>query len=279
MRIRSFVLLCCLVSVTGCATLADQRPSAGVGYVTTPHEVVNEMLRLAAVTRDDVVYDLGSGDGRIVIAAARTFGARAVGVEIDPKLVRESEQNARTAGVSDRVSFVEKDLFQVDLREATVVTCFLLPGLNEMLAPKLMEEVRPGARIVSHMYEMGEWQPDKTVRVGESTIYLWVRPADVAGTWNINIAGAEAFNPFALFIRQAFQKITGSATLKEGKVGLRDPRVEGERLTFVVAGTTSGHDVRMSFSGTVRENRAEGTVQVTGGPYAGTHPWTAQRTP
>jgi SAM-dependent methyltransferase len=279
MKIRWLVLLSCLVSVTGCASLADQKPSAGVVFVTTPHEVVDEMLRLAAVTRNDVVYDLGSGDGRIVIAAARDFGARAVGVDIDQQLIKESEQNARIAGVSDRVRFVEQDLFRIDLSEATVVTCFLLPGLNEMLAPKLMEELPPGARIVSHMFDMGEWLPDKTVRVGESTIYLWVRPAPVAGSWQINITGAEELSPLALFMRQTFQKITGTATLKEGKTGLSNPRVEGDRLTFVVAGTMSGHEVRMSFSGTVRDNRAEGSVEVQGGPHTGMHKWKAQRTP
>ena len=279
MKIRLLVLFCCLVSATGCATLADRKPSAGVAFVTTPYEAVNEMLRLAAVTRDDVVYDLGSGDGRIVIAAARDFGARAVGVEIDQALIKESNENAQKAGVSDRVSFVEKDLFQVDLRGATVVTLFLLPGLNEMLAPKLMEELQPGARIVSHMFDMGEWRPDKTVRVGESTIYLWVRPAHVAGAWQLHITDAEGLSPRTLFIRQAFQKITGSATLKEGNVGLRDPRVEGDRLAFVVAGTISGYEVRMSFSGIVRDNRAEGSVEIKGGPHTGVHQWKALRTP
>lgn len=279
MKIRLIVLLCCLVFVAGCARPAHQTSSAGVIFVTTPHEAVHEMLRLAAVTRNDVVYDLGSGDGRIVIAAARDFGARAVGVEIDPKLIKESEENARNAGVGDRVRFVEQDLFRADLREATVVTLFLLPGLNELLRPKLMEELRPGSRVVSHMYDMREWQPDKTVRVGGSTIYVWVIPAQVAGTWHINIAGAEAFNPLTLFIRQAFQTITGRAGLKDGKVGLSDPRVEGDRLTFVVAGPIGGHEVSMSFSGTVRDNRVEGTVEVQGGPHAGTHQWSARRTP
>jgi precorrin-6B methylase 2 len=279
MKIRLLVLLCCLVSLASCTTLADRKASAGVRFVTTPHEVVNEMLRLAAVSRDDVVYDLGSGDGRIVIAAARDFDARAVGVEIDQQLIEKSNENARNAGVTDRVSFVEKDLFQVDLREATVVTCFLLPGLNEMLAPKLMEELRPGGRIVSHMYDMGEWQPDKTVRVGESTIYFWVRPADVAGTWQLDIANAEGLRPLVLFIRQAFQKITATATLKESKIGLHDPRVEGDKLTFVVAGNMSGHDVRMSFSGTVRDNVATGSVEIKGGPHVGVHQWKALRTP
>lgn len=279
MKVRLFALLCCLVSLASCSSLADQRPSAGVIFVTTPHEAVREMLRLAAVNRDDVVYDLGSGDGRIVIAAAHDFGARAVGVEIDPKLIRESEESARSAGVSDRVRFVEQDLFRVDLREATVVTLFLLPGLNELLRPRLMEELRPGTRVVSHMWDMREWQPDKTVKVGESTIYLWVLPAQVGGTWHITIAGAEALNPLTLFIRQAFQKITGRAGLKEGKVALNDPRIEGDKLTFVVTGTARENEVRMSFSGTVLGNRAEGSVQVAGGPYAGTYQWTGQRIP
>jgi len=277
MKTGWLVLFCCLGAVAGCAAPTYQSSSAGVIFVTTPHEAVREMLSLAGVTSNDLVYDLGSGDGRIVIAAARDFGARAVGVEIDPDLIRESEENARSAGVSDRAHFIEKDLFQVDLHEATVVTLFLLPGLNEMLSPKLMKEPRPGTRIVSHMHAMGEWQPDKTAMVEESTIYLWVRPADVAGVWRIDIAGADELSPITLFIRQAFQRITGTAALKDRGVGLSDPRIEGDKLTFIVAGSISGHEVRMSFSGTIRDNRADGTVQVTGGPHTGTHQWSARR--
>jgi len=134
------------------------------------------MLRLANVGRDDVVYDLGCGDGRIVIAAARQFGARGVGVDIDPQRVREARENAQRAGVADRVRFLRQDLFETDIREATVVTLYLLDELNMRLRPKLLRELRPGTRIVSHNFDMGDWKPQKRLRVEGRRIYLWVVP-------------------------------------------------------------------------------------------------------
>ena len=174
--------------------------------MTTPPSVVSAMLKLADVTGSDIVYDLGSGDGRIVIAAARDFGARAVGVEIDRKLVQESERNAESAGVSSRVRFIQQDLFQADITEATVVTLFLLPGVNGILAPKLLKELRPGTRIVSYWYDMGEWQPDKTIRIDTLAVYYWVVPADVGGMWTLQIPTAEGVSPQILSLRQAFQR-------------------------------------------------------------------------
>ena len=155
-------------------------PGQEVPYVQTPHQVVEAMLRLADVTKDDVVYDLGSGDGRIVIAAARDFGARGVGVEIDPRLVAESYRWAAWAKVSDRVRFVQQDLFQTDLTPATVVTLYITRELNLRLRPQLLRDLRPGARVVSHRFDMGDWVPDRHVRIqGEGVsydVYLWVVP-------------------------------------------------------------------------------------------------------
>lgn len=148
---------------------------AQVPYVRTPEKVVNAMLRVAKVGKDDVVYDLGCGDGRIVIAAAKR-GARGVGIDIDPERIRESIANAEAAGVSDRVQFFQKDLFEVDLSEATVVTLYLVPQINLKLRPKLLAELRPGSRVVSHNYDMGDWEPTRKVRVGARTIYYWVIP-------------------------------------------------------------------------------------------------------
>ena len=278
LRLRLLALLFCAWFVAGCATLADEKSSAQVVFVTTPHTVVNRMLQLASVAREDVVHDLGSGDGRIVIAAARNFGARGVGVEIDPNLIRESEENARSAGVGDRVQFVHKDLFQVDLREATVVTLFLLPGLNQMLAPRFMKELRPGTRIVSHMFDMGEWQPDKTIKVESSTVYYWVKPVDVAGTWRLDIPTAQGFGPLTLSVRQAYQKLGGSVRLQRRRLDLREPRIEGEKLFFVAAGTVDGEDMQMSFSGSVLNDVVTGSVEIKGGSHAGTHEWTTRRT-
>ena len=148
-----------------------------VVYVPTPTPVVDAMLKLARVDGDDVLYDLGSGDGRIPIAAAKNFGTRGVGIDINPVRVREANANARAAGVTDLVSFRQEDLFEADFSEATVVTLYLLPVLNVKLRPKLLAELRPGTRIVSHAFDMGtEWEPERTVTVDSSTIYLWTVP-------------------------------------------------------------------------------------------------------
>jgi SAM-dependent methyltransferase len=165
-----------LLLATACARVPGQE----VPDVRTPLVVVNEMLRLGAVTADDVVYDLGSGDGRIVIAAARDRGARGVGFEIDPALVAGASERARRLGLAGRVTFHQGDLFEADLREATVVTLYLSPDLNRRLRPKLLAELRPGARIVSHGFDMGDWAPTQTLQVmsnqGTHTLYLWVVP-------------------------------------------------------------------------------------------------------
>lgn len=151
-----------------------------VPYVPTPQNVVDEMLTLANVTKDDVVYDLGSGDGRLVITAVKKFGAkRGFGVDIDPQRVAESNANAKAAGVTDRVQFAAQDLFQTDLKDATVVTLYLLPAVNLRLRPKLLSELRPGTRVVSHAFDMGDWAPQKTVTVqpGGQRLMLWTIPA------------------------------------------------------------------------------------------------------
>jgi SAM-dependent methyltransferase len=175
---RSSVLVAMLlVTATACMRV----PGQDVPDVRTPLTVVNEMLRLADVTASDVVYDLGSGDGRILIAAARDRGARGVGLEIDPVLVAQSTERARRLGLADRLSFRQQDLFEADLTPATVVTLYLSPDLNRRLRPKLLSELRPGARIVSHNFDMGDWAPARTLQVssneGSHTLYLWVVPA------------------------------------------------------------------------------------------------------
>lgn len=163
-----------LLPIAGLAQTAP--PALDVPYVPTPQPVVDAMLKLAKVKRGDVLYDLGSGDGRIVITAAKRYGVRGTGVDIDPDRIREANANARKAGVAKLVRFVNQDLFQLDLREATVVTLYLLPRINLQLKPKLLEELRPGTRIVSHGFDMGDWKPERAVMVGTSTIYLWTVP-------------------------------------------------------------------------------------------------------
>jgi SAM-dependent methyltransferase len=155
-------------------------PDLDSPFFPTPMPVVTEMLRVANVTAEDVVYDLGSGDGRIVIAAARDFGARGVGIDIDPQRVWEGTYNARKAGVADRVRFLQGDIFEADIREATVVTLYLLPSVNFQLRPKLLRDLQVGTRVVSHNFDMADWKPEKTITVTVSgkqhTIYYWTVP-------------------------------------------------------------------------------------------------------
>ena len=163
-----------LVMLAAPAAFAQLGPPPDVVYIPTPQPVVEAMLEAAAVKASDVVYDLGSGDGRIVITAAQKYGARGVGIEIDPALVKKASENAAAAGVSDRVRFISQNLFTADIREATVVTLYLLQSINERIRPKLVRELKPGTRVVSHVFNMGpEWPPEKTLTVGASRIYLW----------------------------------------------------------------------------------------------------------
>jgi ribosomal protein L11 methylase PrmA len=171
MRQRLAIIAALGLALAAQAQTASRTPD--VGFVPTPEDVVAGMLRLANVKRGDVVYDLGSGDGRIVIQAAKRYGARGVGIDIDPERIEEASRNARAAKVSDRVRFLNQDLFDSDLGEATVVTLYLLPRLNLKLRPKLLAELKPGTRIVSHGFDMGDWKPDRVAQVGPTTIYLW----------------------------------------------------------------------------------------------------------
>jgi ribosomal protein L11 methylase PrmA len=173
--LRSLVILAALgVALAVQAQTAPRTPD--VGFAPTPQEVIAAMLRLGKVKRGDVVYDLGSGDGRIVIAAAKRYGARGVGIDIDPRRIEEANRNAQTARVTARVRFLNQDLFESDISEATVVTLYLLPRLNLKLRPKLLAELKPGTRVLSHGFDMGDWKPDRTARVGSTTIYLWTIP-------------------------------------------------------------------------------------------------------
>jgi len=157
----------------------SETQESDVPYVPTPTAVVNRMLEMAEVDSNDVVYDLGSGDGRIVIQAAKRYGARGVGIEIDAELVRKARREAREAGVTDLVEFREGDLFKADLSEATVVTMYLLPSVNKKLRPKLFKELQPGTPVVSHDFDMGAWEPEQTVDLDNDTVYRWTIPEEI----------------------------------------------------------------------------------------------------
>jgi hypothetical protein len=188
MKMRRSVLLSLALTVLVAVAAGAQAPAPSqapkkpldVPYVPTNDRVVAEMLKMADVKKNDVLYDLGSGDGRIPITAAKRFGTRGVGIDIDPERIAEAKQNAITAGVTDRVRFIEGDIFDADIKEATVVTLYLLPEINLRLRPKLLADLKPGTRIVSHNYDMGDWAPLKTVTLEVSgtthTVYYWIVP-------------------------------------------------------------------------------------------------------
>jgi len=255
-------------------------------YVPTPPEIVRQMLDVARVTRNDVIYDLGSGDGRIVVEAARRYGAQGTGIDINPERIREANANARKAGVTGRVRFLEQDLFETDISPATVVTLYLLPSLNVKLRPTLFKTLRPGTRVVSHDFDMGDWQADSTMRVssetrGTSTVYYWVLPANVAGRWTVEVnggsggaAGGSAAQRYTLSLEQQYQRVTGSATTGGRTIPLSDPTLVGDRLTFTVADTAGGRAATLRFSGRVSGDRITGTLR---GGGAGERSWRATR--
>jgi len=172
MRVRHLAGMAALVSLAA----GQNAPIGGTTDAPTADPVVNAMLRLANVTKQDVLFDLASGDGGIVVAAAKIYGAHAVGVDIDAARIKQAAENARKAGVEDRAKFVESDMFEADIREATVVTLNLRADLNPRIKPKLLKDLKPGTRVVSHEHDMGDWKPERTEKVGDDTVYLWVAP-------------------------------------------------------------------------------------------------------
>lgn len=206
-----------------------QEVERDVPYVPTPQPVVDAMLKLAGVKAGDHHIDLGCGDGRIVVTAAKRYGTRGLGVDIDPERIREARFNADAAGVLDRVKFRRADLFQTDISRADVLTLYLLPSVNMRLRPTILARLKPGTRVVSHDFDMGDWPPDQRLRVPEegSDIYLWIVPANVAGRWRVT---GPANQEFEVELDQRFQRLQ----LGEGGQG----RVTGDRVTFALPDRT-----------------------------------------
>jgi SAM-dependent methyltransferase len=266
-----FTLTVCLLSLAALTTASAQQqqqqqqfqPSVGqpgkdVIWVPTPEELIAAMLDAAKVTPNDLVMDLGSGDGRIVIAAAKR-GARAIGVEFNPDMVELSRNNARKEGVADTATFVNGDIFETDFSRATVITMYLLPDLNMRLRPKILE-MKPGTRVVSHAFSMEDWEADQTVNADGRTAYFWIVPAKVAGTWTWPNA--------QLTLRQTFQKIEGSLTINGREQQLQDAKLEGDRISFTAGGS--------QYAGRVNGNAISGTARAGSGPDA---KWLAERRP
>jgi len=249
-----------LIAFTACAQKFEpQVGQAGkdVIWVPTPDEVVDRMLTMAQVTPKDFVMDLGAGDGKIAIAAAKKFGARAVGIEYNPEMVKHANANAEAAGVAGsgagKATIRHGDIFQTDFSQATVITLYLLPALNMKLRPQLLA-MRPGTRVVSHSFTMEDWQPDEVSSMDGRRAYFWLVPANVMGNWSLELPGQK----LDMTLEQTFQKISGTVTLQPIHAGLRDPQLHGSAISFSFVGQDG---MRRDFAGRVSGARMEGSFR------------------
>ena len=276
---RRIAGLACVAAVLACPCIAiaqGQEKELDTPYVPTPQAVVERMLDMAQVKASDMVIDLGSGDGRIMITAAKRHGARGFGVEIDPRLVKRSNEEAKRVGVADRVKFLQQDLFNTDFHEAAVLTLYLLPDVNIALRPKILAELKPGTRVVSHDYGMGEWRPDaqetipapdKTVGTRkESMVYLWIVPARIEGEWIFELSSGGKTRRTRLVLKQRYQFVSGAVELTgQGDVQISDGRLMGNEVRLVLPpGALDRGPVELvgrvtgdSLNGTVRRGERE----------------------
>ena len=258
-------LLRIAVTTLACAGLA-RAASEDVPFITTPDNVTMAMLQIARTNAQDYVIDLGSGDGRIVITAAKRFGARGLGVEIVPDLVKKSRENAAAAGVASRAEFREEDLFKTDLAPATVVTMYLLPALNLKLRPTILS-MRPGKRVVSHLFTMEDWEADEISSMDRRRAYFWIEPANVNGGWALETAGEKA----ELSFEQRFQKIEGTVGLGHTQGGLRSARLSGFNISFTYV---DNNGVKRDYTGRVTGGKMEGSFRADNGTEGR---WTATK--
>ena len=262
-----------------------QDGTGDVVYVPTDQVVVEELLRMANVGPKDYVIDLGSGDGRIVITAAKKFGARGLGVELDAFLLRRARENAKTEGVAERAQFIEQNLFETDLRKATVITLYLLPEINLKLRPKILS-LKPGTRVVAHDYHMDDWVPDEEREIkvpekkvgtpGISYIYLWIIPEIANGKWHtkLNVAGQET--ACEIVLAQHFQMLDG--TLRVGSdITLVQGRVKHDHVMFITEPKSNPGGQRHEFSGRISGGTITGTVRIGEGEAAQQLEWNARR--
>jgi len=257
-----------------------------VPYVPTPQEVVDRMLEVAKVGPQDYLIDLGSGDGRIVVTAARKFGTRGFGVDINPERIRESNDNARRAGVTEKVAFYERDLFQTSLGSATVITMYLLPQVNIELRPRLLD-LKPGTRLVSHDFDMGDWKADNYIRMetdakyggagGMSEIYFWVVPARVAGIWQWELPVGGKPLAYEVKLDQKYQALTGSVSVAGKPVKALNARLRGEEIRLSFTADVNGSPVKHELTGKVAGDGVTGSARLSGARMQGQHDWNAQR--
>ena len=271
LRLAAAMLAALLVALSAAAQTKPKpeayEPHVGqagkdVIWVPTPDEVVERMLRMAQVTPNDYVVDLGAGDGKIAIMAAKKFGARAMGIEYNPDMARHAQRNAEKAGIASRARIVQGDIFVTDFTQATVLTMYLLPALNLKLRPQILA-MRPGTRVVSHSFNMDDWEPDESSSMDGRRAYYWVVPAKVAGTWSLELTGGGAAEKSELTLEQRYQKLEGTVSLGAAVLGgLREPRLRGFDIAFAYIDNSS---VRRELSGRVSGNRMEGSFRTDAG--------------
>jgi len=265
-----------------------QAAEPSVPYVPTPQVVVDRMLQMARITPQDYVIDLGSGDGRIVITAAKKYAARGFGVDLNPVRIKESVENAAKAGVSERVAFYQRNLFETDFSEATVITMYLLPRVNLDLRPKLLA-LKPGTRIVSHDFSMDDWKADEAFSLevddkygagggsGTSTIYFWVVPAKAAGAWQWQSSVGGKPQSYEMTLEQNFQMLNGTVRVGGRSAKLQDAKLRGEQISGNFTIEVNGGTVKHELTGRVTGAGIEGSVKLTGGRSVGQQEWSATR--
>jgi hypothetical protein len=257
--VRFAALLAALLVASGAAAQQQKfEPQVGqagkdVIWVPTPDDVVDRMLTMAQVTPSDFVMDLGSGDGKIAIAAARKFGARSLGIEYNSDMVKLAQDNAQMAGVAEKASFRRADIFATDFSQASVITLYLLPALNMKLRPQILS-MRPGTRVASHSFNMEDWEADEISTLDGRRAYFWIVPANVMGTWNLELNNQR----MEVTLEQTFQKIGGSVSLGHAQGGLREARLRGASIAFAYVDSAG---VRRDFTGRVSGSRMEGSFR------------------
>jgi hypothetical protein len=258
----------CAVMLSWSVANRDAR-AVDVPFVPTPAKVVDAMLAIAKVGANDFLIDLGSGDGRIVIAAAKRFGTRGFGVDIDGALVSQAEREARRQGVSDKVAFYARNLFITDIRKATVITMYLFPQVNMRLRPRLLTELKPGTRIVSHDFDLDNWRPDDKVVVPvpdkpygapSSDVYLWIVPANGSGSWRWQMGSGTGARDYEIVLEQRFQMLSGRATAGGQPARLSNARMRGDGIEFALVARIDGSDIRHEFAGRIAGDAIVGTA-------------------
>jgi SAM-dependent methyltransferase len=252
-----------------------EKPALDVPYEPTSYGIAREMLNMAGVTSKDLIYDLGCGDGRIVIMAAKERGAKGVGVDLDPERIRESRENAKAAGVTHLIRFFERDLFDTDISQATVVMLYLYPEVNLKLRPKLLRELKPGTRIVSHSHTMGDWADDATKKVEGHDLHFFEVPANLTGTWRWDEPDGRGAS---LSLTQKFQQVKGSMTIGAETHPITDCSLRGETIFFRVERPVREGKEFFSYEGQIAGDTIQGKITLEGTGH-GMHRWQATRDP